>query len=487
MSELDAPLSQHAESTRRFLDAGGRDLLVRYRKSIVVTLLITGDVLAVTAASAVGLALTRELTGTPMPGGDRLHPAFLILMFACLGLYTGRGPSPYERFRLRTIGVFVFIALNLSISFSANPAGILFFVAACDAILFLIVGHYVEGSIRTLLVRFQLWGAPTVLVGCGDAGRRLAHLLMHQPALGLTPVGFITTSADNAFHPTIRPLPMVQGVQSWTRSRPHFEIAMFNSVDELVTFADSSTWMPSCRLMLVDDVHDVQSLWLHTRTLGDAIGIEIRRDLYLRHNQVFKRVIDIVLSVPIALLLTPVIAILALAVKLIDPGPAFYVQERVGRNGKKLRVLKLRTMYADAESRLEEHLARSPRALAEWQRYFKLTDDPRVLPIIGNFMRRMSLDELPQLWNVIRGDMSLVGPRPFPAYHMNGFDDEFRATRMSVQPGITGMWQVSSRSNGDLQIQREQDLFYIRNWSLWLDVYILLQTVPAVLGGKGAR
>jgi lipopolysaccharide/colanic/teichoic acid biosynthesis glycosyltransferase len=221
--------------------------------------------------------------------------------------------------------------------------------------------------------------------------------------------------------------------------------------------------------------------------LGQAIGIEIRRDLFLRHNQAFKRAIDVVLSVPIALLLWPVIAILALGVKLVDPGPAFYVQERVGRNGKALRVLKLRTMYVDAERRLEEHLTCNPRARTEWQRYFKLSCDPRVLPIIGNFMRRMSLDELPQLWNVLRGDMSLVGPRPFPAYHTNSFDDAFRAIRMSVQPGITGMWQVSSRSNGDLQIQKAEDLFYIRNWSLWLDIYILLQTVPAVLGGKGAR
>jgi Undecaprenyl-phosphate galactose phosphotransferase WbaP len=487
MSELDMTFSQHAGSDRHLLGWRKHNLCDRFRKPIVISLLIGGDVLAAIAAGALSLALTRELAPIMSPGGDRLSIVFLILMFACLRLYTGCGPSPYERFRLRTIGVFVFVAVNLFMSFSTNPTSSLLIAAACEAILLLIIGHYVEGTIRALLVRFQLWGAPTVLFGCGDAGRRLAHLLMHQPALGLTPIGFIATSADDASQPTIRPLPVVQSAESWDRIRPHVEIAMFNSVDELVTFSGSSTWRPSCRLMLVEDVHDVQSLWLHTRTLGEAIGIEIKRDLYLRHNQMFKRAIDIVLSVPIALLLSPAIMILALGVKLVDPGPAFYIQERVGRNGKTLRVLKLRTMYADAETRLEEHLSRTPQARSEWQRYFKLTYDPRVLPIIGNFLRRMSLDELPQLWNVIRGDMSLVGPRPFPAYHVNSFDEGFRAIRMSVQPGITGMWQVSSRSNGDLQIQKAQDLFYIRNWSLWLDIYILLQTLPTVLGGKGAR
>ena len=238
MSDLDAPLSQHVELNHPLLGTGQRELLVRYRKPIVVTLLITGDVLAATAASTLGLTLTRDWAGVPTPDGDRLHPAFLILMFACLGLYTGRGPSPYERFRLRTIGVFVFVALYLSISFSANPTGNLFVAAACEAILLLVIGHYVEGTIRALLVRFQLWGAPTVLVGCGDAGRKLAHLLTHQPALGLTPVGFIATSADDAFHPAIRPLPMVQSAQGFTRVHPHVEIAMFNSADELVAFAE---------------------------------------------------------------------------------------------------------------------------------------------------------------------------------------------------------------------------------------------------------
>jgi lipopolysaccharide/colanic/teichoic acid biosynthesis glycosyltransferase len=245
--------------------------------------------------------------------------------------------------------------------------------------------------------------------------------------------------------------------------------------------------MSSCRLLLVEDAHDLQSLWLRTRMLGDTIGIEIRRDLCLRHNQVLKRAIDIIFAIPLALLVWPIIVVLALAIKLVDPGPAIYVQERVGRNWTTLRILKLRTMYADAEQRLEERLCRDPQARAEWQRFFKLAHDPRVLPIIGHFMRHTSLDELPQLWNVICGDMSLVGPRPFPAYHMTSFDDEFRIVRVSVQPGITGMWQVSSRSNGDLQVQKAQDLFYIRNWSIWLDIYILLQTVIVVLNGKGAK
>ena len=478
----EAPKSRYPGWRRG--DAGFAD---RFRKPIVAATLTFGDVVAAIAAISLSRALI-GMTGAQPPSPNHLLIAFLILTFFCVRLYTGCGPSPYERFRLRTIGIVGFVAIELLVGAPNGQLGLLLVTGFSDTLHLVIFGHYVEAMIRTLLIHLDLWGASVVLVGCGGNSRKLAQLLAHQPSLGLRPIGFIETSRDRDLRDAALALPLIGAIADLGRIGSHVEFAIFDSADELSALTSTpQAWMSSCRLLLVEDVHDLQSLWSRTRMLGGAIAIEIRRDLCLRHNQVLKRAVDILFAIPIALLVCPIIAVLAVAIKLVDPGPAFYVQERVGRNSTKLRILKLRTMYADAEQRLEEHLCRDPQARAEWQRFFKLAYDPRVLPIIGNFMRHTSLDELPQLWNVIRGDMSLVGPRPFPAYHMNSFDNEFRIIRVSVLPGITGMWQVSSRSNGDLQVQKAQDLFYIRNWSIWLDLYILLQTVIVVLNGKGAR
>jgi Undecaprenyl-phosphate galactose phosphotransferase WbaP len=478
----DAPKSRYGGWRRgeaRFAD--------RFRKPIVAATLAFGDVVAAIAAISLSRALI-GMTGAQAPSPKDLLIALLILTFFCVRLYTGCGPSPYERFRLRAIGIMGFVAIEVLGGEPYARSGLLLVTGISDALCLLIFGHYVEAMIRTLFVHLGLWGASVALVGCGDKIRELAQLLLHQPSLGLRPIGFIETSRDRDLRSGVLPLPLIGAIADLGRIGPHIEFAIFDSADVLSALTSvPQAWMTSCRFLLVEDVHDLQSLWLRTRMLGGAIGIEIRRDLCLRHNQVLKRAIDILFAIPIALLIWPIIVVLAFAIKLVDPGPAIYVQERIGRNSKTLRTLKLRTMYTDAEQRLEEHLCRDPQARAEWQRFFKLAHDPRVLPIIGNFMRHTSLDELPQLWNVIRGDMSLVGPRPFPAYHMNSFDYEFRIIRVSVPPGITGMWQVSSRSNGDLQVQKAQDLFYIRNWSIWLDIYILLQTVIVVLNGRGAK
>jgi Undecaprenyl-phosphate galactose phosphotransferase WbaP len=489
MAETSAifPRSDAPKSRYRGWRRGDTGFADRFRKPIVAATLAFGDVVAAIAAISLSRALI-GMTGAQPPGPILLLIAFLILTFFCVRLYTGCGPSTYERFRLRTIGIVGFVAIEFLVGVPNGQSGLLLVTGFSDALHLLIFGHYIEAMIRTLLIHLDLWGASVALVGCGDNSRKLGQLLVHQPSLGLRPIGFIETFRDRDLRNAALPLPLIGAIADLGRIGPQVEYVIFDSADELSALTSApQAWMSSCRFLLVEDVHDLQSLWLRTRMLGGAIGIEIRRDLCLRHNQVLKRAIDIFFALPFALLVSPIILALAFAIKLVDPGPAIYVQERVGRNSTTLRILKLRTMYADAEQRLEKHLCRHPQARAEWQRFFKLAPDPRVLPIIGNFMRHTSLDELPQLWNVIRGDMSLVGPRPFPAYHMNSFDYEFRIIRVSVQPGITGMWQVSSRSNGDLQVQKEQDLFYIRNWSIWLDIYILLQTVIVVLNGEGAK
>jgi lipopolysaccharide/colanic/teichoic acid biosynthesis glycosyltransferase len=185
-------------------------------------------------------------------------------------------------------------------------------------------------------------------------------------------------------------------------------------------------------------------------------------------------------------LFTPLVLVAGVAIHIIDPGPVFFWQPREGLAGKTVRILKLRTMYRDAERRLETLLANDPAIQAEWSTHFKLKHDPRILPVIGHLLRSTSLDELPQLFNVIVGEMGIVGPRPFPEYHLLAMNAEFRHKRRSVTPGLTGLWQISERSDADLDLQRQLDEFYIDNRSLWFDWHILLSTIPAVFRRGGA-
>ena len=259
------------------------------------------------------------------------------------------------------------------------------------------------------------------------------------------------------------------------------------SKDQLAIAQSISQTTPTQLILLNSNSDDLPSLGSRTRTFGASVGIEFERDPYLFQNRLLKRAFDLMIAIPALVLLSPVIGLFAALVYWIDRGNPFYVQMRVGQDGRMIKVPKLRSMYRDADVRLEQHLKENAEARAEWNKYFKLSNDPRILPHVGQLIRRSSVDELPQLWSVIVGDMSLVGPRPFPEYHLDSFDKEFRQLRHIVPPGLTGLWQVTDRSNGDLTVQKKQDLAYIRNWSLLLDLYILLETVPAVLFARGAK
>jgi Undecaprenyl-phosphate galactose phosphotransferase WbaP len=239
-------------------------------------------------------------------------------------------------------------------------------------------------------------------------------------------------------------------------------------------------------LIVIPDLFGMASLWVTAVDFGGILGLEVRQNLLSPLNRCLKRVLDVVLAIGAGIAALPVLAVASIWIKRVSPGPAFFLQERGGEGGRTVRVWKFRTMYANGDELLRRHFERRPEARQEWQRHFKLKQDPRLLPGIGPFLRRTSLDELPQLWNVLKGEMSLVGPRPFPAYHLEQFDDKFRALRARVRPGVTGLWQVSARSDGDLHVQQALDTYYIRNWSLWLDLYILARTVRAVLLQKGA-
>lgn len=212
--------------------------------------------------------------------------------------------------------------------------------------------------------------------------------------------------------------------------------------------------------------------------------LNLRNNLSSRYNRIFKRIFDLVLTIVGGILISPILLFITLAVAFENRGHVIFAHRRVGMHGKKFYCYKFQTMIPDAEERLEKYLAENPDARREWDETFKLTNDPRVTRL-GNYLRRTSLDELPQLWNVIKGDMSLVGPRPIVEEEICRYEENIREYYM-VLPGITGMWQVSGRNDTTYPERVAMDTWYVRNWSVWIDIMYLFKTVKAVVTSKGA-
>ena len=212
--------------------------------------------------------------------------------------------------------------------------------------------------------------------------------------------------------------------------------------------------------------------------------IKVKNNLAHWHNKAMKRVFDIMCCLPGVILLSPVFAIISLMIYISDPGPIIFAHKRIGKNGKPFDCYKFRSMIVDAENVLEQYLKDNPAAREEWEKDFKLKNDPRVTKI-GAFLRKTSLDELPQLINVIKGEMSLVGPRPIVEAEIEKYGIFFKDFAM-VTPGITGVWQVNGRSDTTYDERVSMDSWYVHNWSLWLDIWYLIKTFKVVLQRKGA-
>jgi Undecaprenyl-phosphate galactose phosphotransferase WbaP len=237
-------------------------------------------------------------------------------------------------------------------------------------------------------------------------------------------------------------------------------------------------------LLIIPDLFGFSSLWVAAKDMGGILGLEVRQQLLLPGPRLAKFMIDLLLTLIGGTLLFPVLVAVALLIRLDSPGPVFYGQIRIGQGGRRFRAWKFRSMVQNADQVLERYLQEHPELREAWETDHKLKNDPRVTRV-GQFLRRTSLDELPQLWNILRGEMSLVGPRPIVDEEIWRYGDKL-SLYSKVPPGLTGMWQVSGRNDISYDERVNLDAYYVRNWSVWLDIYILMKTVWVVIVGEGA-
>ncbi len=451
------------------------------------------DVLAITAAFASGLTMRRMLAPwlSAVIGPEQyIAVAIGVLLLPAihyqLGLHPGYLLGPVERLRRRMLATFAvfggLVAWDSIVERGRLSRGVLLttFVFA------LVLPPLAETAVRILLVRRRRWGIPVVMLGAGPTGRAVARTLLREPHLGLVPVAFLDNRPE-AWNTSVETIPVVGplGLAQDFEHRAEAAIVALNDLgrDDLPALLQDLNFP---RVIVIPDLAGMASLWVTARDLGGCLGLEIKKNLLIRRNHALKRLMDQAIALPLFLASLPIMGLAAIWIKLTSTGPVFYRQMREGFDGCRIPVWKLRTMHLDGDRMLEKWLETHPDDRAHWRRYFKLRHDPRVLPVIGHWLRRTSFDELPQLWSILKGEMSLVGPRPFPDYHLEQFPPEFRTLRTRVLPGLTGLWQVSARSDGDVKVQEALDTYYIRNWSPWLDLYILARTVAAVLLARGA-
>jgi exopolysaccharide biosynthesis polyprenyl glycosylphosphotransferase len=323
-----------------------------------------------------------------------------------------------------------------------------------------------------------------VFVGGGSMASILVNKIRLHPEYRLKPVGYVdaATAEDRGVAPDLPYLGDVSGLEAACLNVGADRVVVVSRElsSDLVVESIRLTKSLDLRMSVLPDTADVLGPSLEIDDVEGITILGINPPALTRSSRLLKRTLDAVIASFALLITLPLIAVVALMVRLSSPGPVFYMQERVGRGGRRFRIVKFRTMAADAEAKAE-----SLRELSTHPVWLLLDRDPRITPV-GRVLRRYSLDELPQLWNVLRGDMSLVGPRPMPP-EVDKQIQGWGRRRLDLTPGVTGLWQVLGRTTISFEEMVKLDYLYVTNWSLWQDVRLLIRTLPAVLSRRGAN
>jgi Undecaprenyl-phosphate galactose phosphotransferase WbaP len=342
---------------------------------------------------------------------------------------------------------------------------------------------------KRLLVAIGLWTKRVLILGAGETGVQVYERIRTNPVLGYRPIAFVDDDPRKvgghvAGLPVRGPLASIPELVR-NLAIKDVVVAMPRLPRERLLHVISLCEGHVESIRVVPDLFGLATVGVETEDLNGLLLLNMRWNLAKPWNLALKRSFDLVVATLTGVLLAPLLILTALAIRLDSPGPPLFIQPRLGRGWRQFRCFKFRTMYIDNEQRLRVHLAGNAEARREWERYAKLRGrDPRVTRV-GRLLRRFSLDELPQLVNVLNGEMSLVGPRPYLPSEAQRMGD-FVETILKAPPGLTGLWQVSGRNQLTFDQRLRLDEYYVRNWSLWMDIIVLIKTVGAVLAGRGA-
>ena len=414
--------------------------------------------------------------------------ALFVAAYALVGLYPGVAQSPIDEMRWTTlITTLIYLSLTAMLFLRREGeiySGAVFILAWALSIVLVLL---FRALVRLIFARCSWWGYPVMVLGAGKTGEMVVKTLKQRPSIGLKPV--LVLDDDPQKHGLLHGVPVVGGVRlapvlARSRKIPYAIVAMPGVKRDRLLKILERYGTAFAHLLIIPDLFEFSSLWVSAKDMGGILGLEVRQRLLMPGPRLAKFSIDLAATLVGGLLLLPLIVAIAILIKLDSPGSIFYLQTRIGQGGKRFKAWKFRTMVPDAAKSLQDYLEKHPELQDAWEKDHKLRRDPRVTRI-GSFLRRTSLDELPQLWNILRGEMSLVGPRPIVDEEIERYGNKF-PLYTKVIPGLTGLWQVSGRNNITYQERVNLDAYYVRNWSVWLDIYILTRTIWVVVTGEGA-